>query len=273
VEHYRVEPVADGVLAAIALPGGGGVGNAAIVDLGGTTLVFDTGMTPQAGAELRRAAERIAPVSTVANSHWHGDHVRGNQAFGGAEIVGTHRTRELIVTRGAERLAQQREIDADEYLASLPEGPDRETARHLAATIAEVELTPPTRTFDDRLELSPGIELLTFGGGHTDSDAVLHLTDRGVLLTGDLLFARIHPWIGDGHPEHWLEILERLESLGAETVVPGHGEVSPATELRAFREHLAAFLDDPEGIEERSDWDLDAGMLERNRAFLRERAG
>ena len=80
VEHYRLEPVADGVLAAIALSGGGGVGQRRVVDLGGATLVFDTGMTPQAGAELRAAAEQIAPVSIVANSHWHGDHVRGNQA-------------------------------------------------------------------------------------------------------------------------------------------------------------------------------------------------
>jgi hypothetical protein len=62
MEHYRLERVAERVLAAIHQPGGGGVGNAAIVDLGGSTLVFDTGMTPQAGAELRRQAERIAPV-------------------------------------------------------------------------------------------------------------------------------------------------------------------------------------------------------------------
>jgi cyclase len=269
VEHYRLDPVAEGVVAAIALPGGGGVGNAAIVDLGGSTLVFDTGMTPQAGAELRGAAERIAPIATVVNSHYHGDHVRGNQAFPGVEIVGTTRTGELLETRGAERLAQQRELDSEAYIASLPEGPDRETARHLAATIAEVELRPPTRTFDDRLELVPGVEAITFGGGHTDSDAVLFLADRGVLLAGDLVFAHIHPWIGDGHPEQWLQILVRLQSLGAATVVPGHGEVSQAAELQAMHDHIAAFLDDPDGLANRfPDWDVDAETVERNRTAL-----
>jgi Metallo-beta-lactamase superfamily len=73
VAHYRLLEVADGVHAAIDVPGGGAAGNAAIVDLWGTTLVFDTGMTPQAGAELRRAAEEVAPVSVVVNSHWHAD--------------------------------------------------------------------------------------------------------------------------------------------------------------------------------------------------------
>jgi glyoxylase-like metal-dependent hydrolase (beta-lactamase superfamily II) len=274
VEHYRLEPVADGVLAAIVVPGGGGVGNAAIVELGGSTLVFDTGLTPQAGRELREAAERIGPVSTVVNSHWHGDHVRGNQAFRGAEIVGTARTRELMETRGAERLAQQRAIDRDAYLASLPEGPDRESARQLAATIAEVELTPPTRTFDDRLELAPGVEVATFGGGHSDSDSFLVLADRGVLLSGDLVFAHIHPWMGDGDPQHWLEILERLENLGVDKVVPGHGEVSPGSVLGDLREHIQAFLDEPDGLSERfPDWDVDPEMVERNRTALAERGG
>jgi glyoxylase-like metal-dependent hydrolase (beta-lactamase superfamily II) len=64
---------------AIATPDGGGRGNAAIVRIDGGTLVFDTGMTPQAGAELRRAAERLAPVRWVVNSHWHGDHIRGTR--------------------------------------------------------------------------------------------------------------------------------------------------------------------------------------------------
>jgi len=272
--HYSFEPVADGVLAAIHRPGGGGVGNAAIVDLGRTTLVFDTGMTPQAGAELRAAAEELAPVAVVVNSHFHADHVRGNQAFENVEIVATGRTQELIETRGAERLAEHQAMDADAYVDSLPDGPDRSTAEHMAQTIATLELRPPTRTFEDRVELAPGCELVTLGGGHTESDAFLVLRDRGVAVMGDLLTTRMHPWMGDGYPEQWIEILAAVEAMGLERFVPGHGEVASVQDVRGLREHLVAFLDDPHGIEARyPEWDFQGGTADRNRAVLAERAG
>ena len=48
--HFSLERLADGVSAAIATDGGAAVANAGIIDLDGRTLVFDTFMTPQAGA-------------------------------------------------------------------------------------------------------------------------------------------------------------------------------------------------------------------------------
>jgi cyclase len=285
VQHYRIEEIADGVLAAIAKPAGGGRANAAIVRLDGRTLVFDTGMTPQAGEELRDAAERLGPVDWVVNSHWHGDHIRGNQAFADAEIVATRRTKELIETRAAEQLAEQKAFDWETYLAAVPHGPDpthggldkslearAAGVRRMAATIAEVELWPPTRTFEDRLELTPGCELITRGGGHTESDAFLVLGDRRVAAVGDLLAVEMHPWMGAGDPERWIEILGELESLDVDRFVPGHGRVATVEDVRALREHLRAFLADPESIESLyPGWDFWGDTADRNRAFLRQR--
>src|SRR5207247_5596516 len=72
--HFRLEQVAEGAWAAIA-DSDLAAGNAGIVDLGGEMLVFDTSWTPEAARELAG----LGPVRWVANSHWHGDHVRGNQ--------------------------------------------------------------------------------------------------------------------------------------------------------------------------------------------------
>ena len=100
VRHASARAVGPGAWAAIALPDRGAVGNAGIVDLGGEALVFDTHFAPGAARELRAAAEElVGPVRWVANSHWHGDHVRGNAVFEGATILATARTRELIATR------------------------------------------------------------------------------------------------------------------------------------------------------------------------------
>jgi cyclase len=286
VRHYRLEEIADGVVAAIATPDGGGRGNAAILRLGARMLVFDTGMTPQAGDELRAAAERVAPVGWVVNSHWHGDHIRGNQAFADVPIVATALTKELIETRAAEQLADQKSFDFDAYLASVPdaaaerrEGLDKSFDarmagfRQLAATIAEVELLPPTWTFEDRLELLPGCQLISLGAGHTESDAFVVLADRRVAVVGDLLAVDMHPWIGHGDPDHWIEILSELETLDVDWFVPGHGRVATVADVRALREHLEAFLAQPGTIESMyPTWDFWGDTADRNRAFLRERA-
>src|SRR5690348_17354447 len=82
-KHFRLEPLLDGVYAAIGIEGTGSGSNAGIIDLGDRTLVFDTFLTPQAADDLRTAAERLSgrPVAFVINSHWHSDHIHGNQAF------------------------------------------------------------------------------------------------------------------------------------------------------------------------------------------------
>jgi glyoxylase-like metal-dependent hydrolase (beta-lactamase superfamily II) len=91
---------------------------------------------------------------------------------------------------------------------------------------------------------------------------------------GDLLSTRMHPWMGDGDPEHWIEILAAVETMGLERFVPGHGEVATVEDVRGLREHLRAFLDDPDGIEARyPNWDFQGEMPDRNRAFLAEQAG
>lgn len=61
---------------------------------------FDTFNTPQAGRDLREAALQLLdqPIGYVVNSHWHGDHVRGNQCFGDVPIVSSGKTRGLILT-------------------------------------------------------------------------------------------------------------------------------------------------------------------------------
>ena len=249
-KHFEVEPVGDGAYAAIARDGGDAFANAAIVDLGERTLVFDTFLTPQAAEDLRGAAERLLgrPVELVVNSHWHGDHVRGNQVFDGAEIVATARTRELMATLGAERLDQLKRDAAAELpnlrarLAREPADDRRselEAQVEVASSAAAVELRLPTRVFDQGMALGAG-ELLTWGGGHTASDAFLVLPRERVAFVGDLLLTESHAWAGDGDVDEWIRILGRLETLPVDTFVAEHGRVGSRADLAALREYLEA---------------------------------
>lgn len=98
-KHFRLNYVAEGVFAAISVPGTGSVGNAAIIDLGDSTLVVDTFTTIQAAEDLQAAAIHLTgnPVSYVINTHWHSDHTSGNQVFTPkAQIISTSTTREIM---------------------------------------------------------------------------------------------------------------------------------------------------------------------------------
>ena len=275
MRHATLEQVGPGAWAAVALPDRGAVGNAGLVDLGGEALVFDTHFTPGAARDLRAAAEeRIGPVRTVANSHWHGDHVRGNATFDGATILATTRTRELMATRGEERLRELKQTGLPEAAQDLRDRgltEELELLEEFARELPNLEQRLPDETWEERRELGRAV-LLTWGGGHSDSDAVLWLPEERIVYAADLAFVDSQPWAGDGDPRHWLTILDRIEELGPETVVPGHGPVAGAGALEPLREYLQALADGRETMPESFAELEHQGMWERNRAALAAKA-
>jgi glyoxylase-like metal-dependent hydrolase (beta-lactamase superfamily II) len=227
----RIERLAEGVFASIAEEGDVAVGNAGFVDLGGETLVFDTHVSLAAGRRLRAAAEQHAPVRTVVLSHWHGDHVYGAGAFD-ATVVATARTAELMRERSESRLAEMKAKPVEEFDGT----PFAEIAR---TELSMLELHHPDETFVDERDFGRATAI-TYGGGHTLSDAVLWLPHERILFTADLV-VHGHPWIGDGDPKAWPGILDRLAALAPETVVPGHGPVSGPESIGVVRAYLNAF--------------------------------
>ena len=258
-QHFRLAQLAEGVYAAMAIAGSGSASNAGIIDLGERTLVFDTFLTPQAGDDLRAAAEHLLgrPVAYVINSHWHSDHIQGNQAFEAeTAIIATGRTRELISTKGAEAILAYK-TRAGEHLqrleARLAAEQDEQERKGLALQIAEdheliaaaprLTLRPPDQTFEERLVFDGAkraAELLCYGGGHTDSDAFLVLPDEKIAFMGDLAFIQSHLWMGDGHPEEWRRILGLLPAPGLQTVVPGHGPIGTPADFEAEVRYIEA---------------------------------
>ncbi len=280
--HAELVEAGVGVWAAIAKPDRGAVGNAAAVDLGDETLVVDTHLAPGAAKELRHAAEELGgrPVSRVLNTHWHADHVLGNVEFDAARIASTGRTRELIVSLGAERLEAQRESVAAELpreLERLRAAGDDEGAELLAGYARELPALRqrlPDETFEDRLELGRA-EAQSLGGGHTESDAFLLVADAGVLIAGDLVVVGMQPWSGHGEPRSWAAILDRLLELDWETCIPGHGPVSGREVVAPLRDYELALADavrgdepDPPLPDEFRDWGQPE-MWQANIAALR----
>jgi cyclase len=252
--HFTLETLAPGVYAAINKLDGYAICNAGIVDLGDETLVFDTFLSLEAAAELKRAAEQLTgkTVRHVVNSHHHNDHIRGNQLFTGATIYSTPLARELMLQEEPNNVISEKE-EAPKAIEAL-----QAAALHVKDStelleiqlgirynqaiynsLEEYRLTPPNRFISDSLVMHGPLNraiLITWGGGHTASDLFLWLPERKILFAGDLVFNGFHPWLPDGSIDALNEYLKKLQSLGVEIIVPGHGRIGgPALLDRMLR--------------------------------------
>ena len=250
--HFTLEAVEDGVYVAIATDQGHALCNSGIVDLGDGTLVFDSMLTPQAGADLRRVAEHLTghPVTYLVNSHCHGDHIRGNSSFPSVRIVSTRRVRELIDERAVKALETDRAtVAADLEKLRQPDSglTDRDRAvfggwfEGILATPEGCLIPGPDLFVDGRLVLAGPkrqVEVLSFGGGHSPSDVLAYLPDSQVGFLGDLLSIGFHPGVGDGVPAEWLRILDEVLKLGIDRALPGHGPVGGREDIEFLQGYL-----------------------------------
>lgn len=253
-EHFTVDEVASGVFACVAGVSQAAVGNAAIVDTGARTIVVDSFMTTVGAAELRSVAEQLTgrSVFMLVNTHWHGDHVYGNQVFADVSIVATEPTSRAIAADTTSDLdAYAAELDAATAQFEAMLGSDSEADRILAERrlrrlallrqdVGIFEMTLPDVLIDNMLvvEDQRRVEILTYGGGHTDSDVFVWVPDERTVVAGDLGFNGKHPRMVDAHPAAWAEILRRILQLGPTTVIPGHGEPGDEGQLELLIPYL-----------------------------------
>lgn len=259
-EHFQLNYISDRVVAAIAIPGTGSLSNAAIIDLGDLAVVVDTFATIQAAEDLKAAAEHLTgkPVSYVINTHWHSDHTSGNQVFGpSAGIISTSATRHIMDTFARDRLArfqanpdqfhqaireleEQIQQESDEKLKTEMIW-ENATDREFTKMLPDLVLSLPTMTFDQQMTIHGSqcsIQLITYGGGHSQSDAIVYIPEDKVLIIGDLVVSNHHPVLAFANPQDWLNILEQVEQLDIETIVPGHGGVCSLQELHEVKGYL-----------------------------------
>lgn len=222
----RIEEVSAGIFAYIQLDGSWFLNNAGcVVGHDATTVIDSTGTEARARA-FHAAVRRVTslPANTLINTHSHGDHTHGNFMFWpGAAIIGHERCRREILAAG----------NAGQGLFPMVD-------------FGNCPVTPPTVTFEDRLNVwvdDLKIELIFVGPAHTTNDVVAWIPDRKLLFTGDIIFNGGTPFALGGSVGGWVDALAVIEALGAETIVPGHGEVTGPGVIADVRAYLAFVLD------------------------------
>jgi len=206
------------------------------------------------------------------NSHFHDDHIRGDQVFAPeTHIISSTWTRDAILEN--EPIEQ---ADAKSYVP----GAIRKTSQQLKNASAKdkpelqmwllyftaidqslpsLKITLPDITFSDSLWIygsKKNAKLIECKNGHTKSDVVLLLPQDSIAFMGDILFSQRHPWFGDGDPTSLMHHLQKFENdFSITTYVPGHGPVAGKTSLDA----LIHYIQDLQQIVQS---DVDKGMAD-----------
>lgn len=164
-----------------------------------------------------------SPIKFLINTHWHGDHVGGNQNFAhtGAIIIAHKNVRKRM---SSEQLIK---------LFNKKVKPSPESAL-------------PVITFADEIEFHINGEIaqvIHMPHGHTDGDSIIWFKGSNVIHMGDLYFAGAFPFIDissggsiDGviNAVNWV-----LENANRDTrIIPGHGSLSTMEDLLAYRNML-----------------------------------
>ena len=204
----RLEEVAPGIFAYLQLYGQWGLNNAGFIVGDKRTLAIDTCFTVSRSQAFRDQIERAStnPITTVLNTHHHGDHTYGNFLFPEATLVGHELCRDEVLATGLSTTSL------------FQDGVDW----------GDIEIDPPFVTFADRLTLysdTERIDAIYVGPAHTTNDVVYYLPGKKLLFAGDVAFAGGTPFALMGSVSGSLAAYERLRELDVETVVPGHGPV------------------------------------------------
>lgn len=258
IQNFHIKELAKGVWAAIHNDQyGRAICNAGIVDLGDKTLIFDPFMNPAAAEELKEAAEQLTgkPVTIVVNSHYHNDHIRGNQVFAPfATIISTNYTRNRIAEVAMEEYQWERKhaagmLKATRQMYNAATGLEKQELclwigyyEGMVESMGDLKLTLPDIIFEDSLWIlgsERDVKLMEFENGHTGSDVVLCIPSERIGFLGDLLFVQRHPWMCDGEPASWQATLKTLqEDKFIQTYVPGHGAICEKAGVQELYNYL-----------------------------------
>jgi glyoxylase-like metal-dependent hydrolase (beta-lactamase superfamily II) len=217
--------------------------NALVIVNESDVVVVEGGGAPLVAENAIRLIRSVTdkPVSVLVNTHWHGDHNLGSQAyraaFPGVRVVGHENTRLAMTGKPMAYVARYPAMLAGtikEWEALLAAGklsPARTAMlpdiRLMRAELERIRITPPDVTVTDGLVLHRGareIHVVHPGKGNTEGDLIVWLPKERVLVAGDLLVAPI-PYGFGSFPKEWIDTLDALARYDFELLIPGHGEV------------------------------------------------
>ena len=179
------------------------------------TLVIDDGLGKRNGETILRVVQKVekGPVLYLTTTHYHSEHVTGEQAFPANTVL-------------IRPVVQQEELNR---LLPGHMGRFREMSQQNQELLADVKLRTPDILFNGEMKLDLGgvtARLFCLGRAHTEGDMLTFVEEDSVLFPGDIVESKLFPIMPDeSSMKGWIAVLDKLEPLKPRLVVPDHGEL------------------------------------------------
>ncbi len=222
--EIKTEKVADDIYALFG--SGGNIGLAVGEDY---AYLIDDQFAPLS-EKITTAVRAITdkPIKFLVNTHWHGDHVGGNENFahGGTVIVAHEAVRERMST------VQER-------------GNGRKTQPYPLKALPKVTYTDKL-TF--HLDSTRTMHVMHVYPSHTDGDSYIYFPESNVIHMGDNFSNGGYPYLDlnsggdiDGLIKNHNMVIAMLDDQTK--IIPGHGPVTDRARLMAYRDMLVTIHD------------------------------
>src|SRR5512140_1735160 len=200
----------------------GGGGNTAVY-VGGNGVVVVDAKNPGWGQPILDKIKELTnkPVTTLINTHTHGDHVSGNVEFPA--------TVDIVVQENTKTNMEKMDIFKQHNGRGLPK-----------------------KTFTDKMTLGSGndrIDLYYFGRGHTNGDAWVVFPQLHAMHSGDIFSGKNIPGLDAVNGGSGLAIADSLTKAAdtvknIDTIITGHSATMTVADLREYAQFNRDFAND-----------------------------
>lgn len=211
----------------------GGGGNTAVFVTANGVVVVDAKL-PGWGQPVLDKIKSVTgkPVTTLINTHTHGDHVSGNVEFPATVDIVTHENTKANMERMV-----------------APTGFPPSTGNIFTQNNGR---GMPKRTFRDRMTIGSGndrVELYYFGRAHTNGDAFVVFPSLRVMHAGDTFAGKNIPLLDANNGGSGVAIPDTLQKAydtiqNVDTVITGHSTLMTRADLKEFADFNREFLND-----------------------------
>jgi glyoxylase-like metal-dependent hydrolase (beta-lactamase superfamily II) len=194
--------------------------NSHIIETATQLFVIDAQyMLPYAGEVIAYAAALGKPITRLYLTHFHPDHILGAPAFSSP-----------IYALGA--VAAKIEAVGDRVAGE-------EHAKHGNAIPARAKRPDHIVTLGAEIVDEVRFEFIHLHDAETEDALMIGLPDHGVLITQDLIYDRVHVFVGERAFDSWAAALRRTQALGYGAILPGHGLPGGAELYGAMQRYLS----------------------------------